>query len=197
MKRKKASGYDDVPISLIIDGASEISKPLSNLINRCLESSVFPSSEKCAKITPIYKSGDKSVMNNYRPISVFRQFGFRERPSTQHAVTILSDSIRRNMDKGLVTGAVFLDLRKAFDTVDHSRILSKLLLYGIRNEELAWCESYLFDRKQFVQYDGYASETRHIPCGVPQGSILGPLLFIILINDINSGLKQCDVNYLC
>lgn len=142
-------------------------------------------------------------MDNYRPISVLpvfskvlervvykqlysyleanellseRQFGFRQRSSTQHAVTILTDSIRQNIDKGLMTGAVFLDLRKAFDTVDHSRIISKLPLYGIRDKELAWLESYLFGRKQFVQYDGYRSETQYIPCGVPQGSILGPLL---------------------
>ena len=158
-------------------------------------------------------------MDNYRPISVLpvfskvlervvykqlysyleankllseRQFGFRQRSSTQHAVTILVDSIRQNMDRGLMTGAVFLDLRKAFDTVDHSRIISKLPLYGIRDKELAWLESYLFDRKQFVQYDGHRSETQHIPCGVPQGSILGPLLFIILINDMGTVLKQCE-----
>ena len=88
-----------------------------------------------------------------------RQFGFRQRSSTQHAVTILADSIRQNMDKGLMTRMVFLDLMKVFDTVGHSKIISKLSLYGIRDKELAFLESYLFDRKQFVVYDSYRSET--------------------------------------
>ena len=76
--------------------------------------------------------------------------------------------------------------------MDHSRILSKLPLYGIRDKELAWLESYLFGGKQFVQYDGYRSETQYIPCGVPQGSILGPLLFVLLVNDMGTFLKQCE-----
>lgn len=220
LKRNKASGCDEIPVSLIIDGATEIAGPLSHLINRSMEDSVFPSGEKCAKVTPIYKSGDKALMDNYRPISVLpvfskviervvynqiysylednnllskRQFGFRRKSSTQHAVTILSDYVRQNMDKGLMTGAVFLDLKKAFDTVDHSRLLSKLPLYGIKNEELLWFESYLFDRQQFVLYNGYKSDVQHISCGVPQGSILGPLLFNLLINDIDSVLKQCEI----
>ena len=125
-----------------------------------------------------------------------RQFGFRRRSSTQHAFTILVDSIRQNMDKGLMTGAVFLDLRKAFDTVDHSRIISKLPLYRIRDKELDWLESYLFDRKQFVQYDDHRSKTQHISRGVPQGSILGPFLFIILMDDMGTFLKQCEQHIL-
>ena len=150
---KKAQGYDDVPTSLIIDGADIIAQPLKSLINRCLKNSLFPSAEKCAKIIPIYKCDERSLMDNYRPISVLpvlskmfervvhqqlyayleqnnllskRQFGFRNRPSTQHAVTKFSDSIRQNMDKGLMTGVIYIDLRKAFDTVDHARLLSKL-----------------------------------------------------------------------
>ena len=188
---------------MIVDGANEIAGPLSNLINRCLEMAIFPCAEKCSKITPVYKSGEKTIMDNYRPISILpviskvfervvhnelydyleannvlseRQFGFRKRSSTQHAVTFFSDFIRTNMDRGLMTGAVFIDLRKAFDTVDHERLLSKLLNYGIKNKELCWFESYLFGRTQIVSYDGALSESQAISCGVPQGSILGPLL---------------------
>ena len=225
LKRKKALGYDDIPVSLIIDGAAQISGPLSSLINRCLRQSVFPSAEKWAKVTPVYKSGERSLMDNYRPISVLpvlskvfervvyqqlysyleeyellsqRQFGFRNKSSTQHAVNLFSNCIRQGMDRGLLTGAVFVDLRKAYDTVDHSRVLSKLPLYGINVSiypymELKWFESYLFDRKQFVQFDGVKSATQSVFCGVPQGSILGPLLFTLLINDIDLQLNHCEI----
>ena len=97
------------------------------------------------------------------------------------------------MDRGQLTGAVFVDLRKAYDTVDHSMLLSKLPLYGINHEELQWFENYLFDRKQFVQFDGVKSETQSMSCGVPQGSMLGPLLFIMLINDIDLQLNHCEI----
>ena len=110
-----------------------------------------------------------------------------------HAVTLFTDFIRTNMDKGLMTGAVFIDLRKAFDTVDHARLLSELPIYGIKSKELCWFENYLFGRKQFVSYDGVLSEIQAISCGVPQGSILGPLLFMLLINDIDENLRQCEM----
>ena len=153
IKRKRSPGHDDIPTCMVVDGADEIAAPLSVLINRCLETSDFPSEEKIAKIAPIYKSGDRSLMANYRPISVLpvlskvidrvvhqqlhdyleknkllsrRQFGFRKGSSTQHAVTLFSDAIRKNMDKSLMTGAVFVDVSKAFDTLDHARLMSKL-----------------------------------------------------------------------
>ncbi len=197
-----------------------MAEPLASLINRCLENSLFPSAEKCAKITPIYKSEERSLLDNYRPISILpvlskvfehvihrqlytyleqndllskNQFGFRTKSSTQHAVMKLSDSIRQNMDKGLMTGAVFVDLRKAFDTVDHARLLWKLTIYGIRNEELLWFEDYLFNRTQIVAFDGIESLIQPISRGMPQGSILGPLLFVLLINDIDIHLKCCEI----
>ena len=220
LKRKKSPGYDDIPVSLIVDGAEQISGPLSKLIYHCLKQSVFPATEKWAKVTPVYKSGERSLMDNCRPISVLtvlskvfervvykqlygyleehellsqRQFGFRNKSSTQHAVTLFSDFIRHGMDRGLLTGAVFVDLRKAYDTVDHARVLSKLPLYGINGEELKWLESYLFDRKQYVYFDGVKSATQSVSCGVPQGSILGPLLFTLLINDIDLQLNHCEI----
>ena len=92
-----------------------------------------------------------------------------------------------------MTGAVFIDLSKAFDTVDHARLLSKLSIYGIKDREMSWFSSYLFNRKQYVAIDGQSSEMQPISCGVPQGSILGPLMFILLINDIESILKLCNI----
>ena len=157
-----------------------------------------------------YKGDSKQKMENYRPISVLTsfskifelvvheqgyeylevnhlltpfQFGFRKNRSTQHAVSIFTDEIRRGMDNRKLTGAAFIDLSKAFDTVDHGCILSKLECYGIVDRELSWFESYLFNRKQYVVVNNGKSERNTVLCGVPQGSVLGPLLFIIAINE--------------
>ena len=220
MKRKVSEGYDEIPASLVIDGAEEIAVPLSYLINQCLAHSVFPTAEKCAKVTPVHKSDEKMVMDNYRPISVLPilskvferivhnqlytyleennllsdcQFGFRRKSSTEHAVTYFSDFIKTSMDKGKLTGAVFVDLRKAFDTIDHATLIAKLQIYGVHGKELTWFESYLFNRQQFVSFQGTCSEKQSIRCGVPQGSILGPLLFTIVINDIAEQVKECQI----
>ena len=106
-----------------------------------------------------------------------RQYGYRRKRSTNMAATLLLDSIKMQVDKGLLVGAAFIDLSKAFDTISHAKILDKLPSYGIIGRELDWMTEYLFSRQQFVQIDNYTSK----PCynGVPQGSILGPLLFLI------------------
>ena len=209
-----------MPVNLIKDCVEEIAEPLSYLINNCIDQSIFPTSEKIAKIKPLYKSSDSTSFTNYRPISVLPilskvfelivhqqlykyleenklltnfQFGYRKNRSTQQAVTLLSDHIRKHMDQGKCTGAVFLDLSKAFDTVDHGCLLSKLRIYGIQNRELNWFESYLFDRKQYVELENILSESQAVVSGVPQGSILGPLLFILLMNDIETNLEKCQI----
>ena len=112
------------------------------------------------------------------------QYGFRQRHSTQHAIITLVDRITHSLDKGDIVISVFLDLKKAFDTVDHHILLKKLFAYGIRGNSFKWFQSYLSNRSQYVMYDNKKSKTQYISCGVPQGSILGPLLFIIYMNDI-------------
>ena len=216
----KACGIDNIPAKLIKDGAEELCAPLMFLANYSFRSGVFPTQEKCGKINPLHKSGTHTSMDNYRPISVLNtlskvierlayqqisdylesnnllcphQYGFRRGRSTQHAVTKFADSIRHNMDQSNCTGALYMDLKKAFDTVHHGCLLQKLPLYGINNIELTWITDYLFNRSQYVVIDNIASDSYHITHGVPQGSILGPLLFIILINDIHHDLKICNI----
>ena len=190
---------------------------LAHLINKSLSTGIFLTSEKIAKVIPAYKSESKSSMNNYRPISVLpimskvferivhtqlskylekhkllsnNQYGFRNRRSTQQAVTILTDSVALSIDELKYTGAVFLDLRKAFDMVDHERLLLKLDSFGVSATEQNWFIDYLFNRKQYVSYNSTSSNLMSITRGVPQGSILGLLLFLLFINDIDKELEK-------
>ena len=221
LKPWKATGIDGIPSRLLKDGADALASPLSAIFNLSIQQNVIPAEWKKAKVTPLHKSGAKDNPQNYRPISVLpvvskvlerlihkqlasyfdehgllciSQSGFRRKHSTETAVTYFADEILMNMDKGEVTGSVFIDLAKAFDTVDHDILISKLKNYGVCDESLQWFENYFSGRKQLVCIDSQSSEELEITSGVPQGSILGPLLFIVYINDLPRSLKHCSVN---
>ena len=225
LKTSKGTGLDGIPARLLKDAASSISTPLTAMINLSISSAVLPEEWKYARVVPLYKDGDKKCMDNYRPISVLPvalkileravqiqllqhldkssqlsplQCGFRETHSTQDAVTYFTDCIRKGIDEGCVTAAVFVDFRKAFDSVNHQRLLKKLPGYGIKNHEVRWFKNLrvvqkLTSRFQSVVYGGAQSASQQIKSGVPQGSILGPILFSIYINDLPNCLLQSKI----
>ena len=210
LKRKCATGIDNIPSCFLKDVAFVIAKPLTYIVNISLKNGTLPNELKKARVNPIYKSGSRKSFDNYRPISVLPilskifekcvyrqlvnhlennnllskfQFGFRSRRSTEIAATFFTDHIRSAMDEGKYTGAIYIDLGKAFDTISHSILLKTLQNYGISGRSNEWLTDYLFCRSQQVSFLGTLSSPQSIFCGVPQGSILGPLLFIVYFDD--------------
>jgi hypothetical protein len=206
-----AAGPDGISSEIIKRSLQFTVPPLTHIVNLSLQQGVFPDEMKVAKVIPLFKSGDKTSVNNYRPISLLpvfskileksmanrlsqylsenyilhpQQFGFRPKHTTSMAINILVDRISLALDSNKAFAGVALDFRKAFDTVDHSILLRKLGHYGIRGAPLKWFESYLSNRHQFVQLLNSKSTLQSIECGVPQGSIIGPILFLLYINDL-------------
>jgi hypothetical protein len=211
LKTNSSCGPDDVSPKVVKFCHSSLIDVFLHIFNLSFSQGVFPSDLKIAKVIPLFKGGDSSAFNNYRPISVLSvfskllerlfynrlynflsqnnilyeyQFGFRKSFSTQLALSLLLDKISHALDNGEFVVGVFLDFSKAFDTVNHDILFDKLFHYGIRGIPLCWLKSYLKDRKQYVIYNGAVSPLQRISCGVPQGSVLGPLLFLLYINDL-------------
>ena len=184
---------------------------MSSIINCSLITGIYPDQLKVAKVCPIYKSDSKDKFSNYRPISLLpsfskifekvvfdrifcylnskkilndNQYGFRKNHSTYMAILDMQNKITAAMDRYEYAVGIFIDLSKAFDTLDHHILLKKMQHYGIRGLALSWLTSYLSNRVQYVVIDNTVSCMMQITCGVPQASILGPLLFILYINDI-------------
>ena len=208
---KASSGVDGISPILLKHIKNEICRPVTLILNQCLTNGIFPDKLKIAKVVPIHKSDDETMFNNYRPISILptlskvfekvifiqvhehfhvnnlyfsNQYGFRKKHSTELAVLEVIDRITNQLDQGITPINIYLDLSKAFDTLDHDILVNKLQYYGVNGSALALFRSYLTERRQYVDYNETSSSLEHISTGVPQGSILGPLLFIIYINDI-------------
>lgn len=217
--KNTGAGLDSIAPSKIKLVARELSGVLASLVNKIFKSGVFPTKLKQGKIVPVFKKGERYLLSNYRPITILpffsklieklivdrlmsylnkfemltsKQFGFRPNYSTEQALITFTDAIKSLIDKGHWAGALFIDFTKAFDTINHNILFSKLESFGISGPALNLLRSYLTNRTQVVQIKDSLSQPTSINRGVPQGSLLGPLLFLLYINDLPDCLSYTN-----
>ena len=211
----KAAGIDNLSGRFLKDGAKVLSTPISDLCNLSITSERFRDPGNIAKLKPLYKKGFATEPCDYRPISLLPliskvieevihnqtstflnsknllytyQYGFRKKHSTDFCLSYLNDKILKGFDKGMMTGMILIDLQKAFDTIDHDVILQKLYAIGFSRCAVNWFKSYLSNRSFKINLGNNFSQPAYVSCGVPQGSILGPLLFVTYVNDMSQAV---------
>ena len=221
IKPRKATGYDNIPGKLLKLGCKELCAPFANLINNCIQNNVFPDIMKCAEVSPIYKKADNLSKCNYRPVSVLTSISklyesvlndqlytflaylfeiflsaFRKGYSCQSLLIKFIEDMKQSIDQGKNVGVVFMDLSKAFDCLPHGLLIAKLNAYGLSLSACETMASYLTGRTQRVKISHARSDWKPLTKGVPQGSILGPLLFNVFMNDMFYFIERCDLyNY--
>ena len=213
----KAAGIDSISGRFLKDGASKLAIPVMQLFNLSIALSTVPDNCKIAKLKPLFKKGSKTDPKNYRPISLLPlvskiferaahdqlqefleenkilykyQSGFRKNHSTNTCLSHICNKILEGFDKGMVTGMILIDLQKAFDTIDHKILLEKMKFFGFADTTIAWFRSYLTNRLFLVNVGNTFSDPSKLSCGVPQGSILGPLLFLLYVNDMPQAVQS-------
>ena len=211
MNPSKSTARHGIPAKYIKMSGSVIAPVLTNIFNACISTRYFPKVLKIAEVVPIFKKSERELCSNYRPISILNpfaklfekclldqlnnyfvsnnlispnQYGFKKNCSTNEAVLDIYNKLLDNMDKKFITCSIFLDSRKAYDTINHTILITKLEKYGIRGLPLQLLASYLTDRQQYTIVNQYKSKSRDVICGIPRGSTLDPLLFNIYINDL-------------
>ena len=220
LKVNKAAGLDKISARMIKDAGYELAPSIAYLVNKSITDGIVLDLWKIARVTPVYKADDKLLVENYRPISVLpvlskilekvvytqlcdhldqlnyiypHQYGFRRGHNTAQAIAQVNNWVLESMDKGKITGLLFVDISKAFDSINHKVLLGKLGSAALSRRALKLFHSYLIDRKQSVLVNGEMSDSRSVVHDVPQGSILGPLLFNIYVNSLPNAVENTRV----